>query len=73
MNHTLFSQPPYAVTALRPVATAAFLLCCSLTAQAQTADQDTAHQLQSVEVTATGLGLGVHEMAAPVSVLDGEA
>lgn len=73
MNHTMFSQPQHALTAWRPVATAAFLLCCSFTTQAQTAEQDTAHQMRSVEVTATGLGLGMHEMAAPVSVLDGEA
>lgn len=60
--------------ALRPITMAAAMLCGGWTmAQAQSLEPSAAeHQLQSVEVSATGLPLGVTEMAAPVSVLEGE-
>ncbi|MDO4593632.1 MAG: hypothetical protein Q4B46_12675, partial [Comamonadaceae bacterium] len=54
--------------ALRPITMAAAMLCGGWTmAQAQSLEPSAAeHQLQSVEVSATGLPLGVTEMAAPV-------
>lgn len=58
--------------ALQQITVATAMFCGHAAAFAQ-ADQGHEHRLQSVEVTATGLRLGTGEMAAPVSVLDGDA
>ena len=54
-----------------PTTWAVAMLCGSGAVYAQT-NSDQEHQMQSVEVVSTGLGLGTHEMATPVSVLDGD-
>lgn len=59
--------------AFRPATLATAMLCSSGGIYAQTAAANTEHALPSVEVSATGLGLSVADMAAPVSVLDGDA
>lgn len=60
--------------ALRPITLAATLCgCCAAAPALSQTDTATAeHQLPTTQVTATGLGLSVHDMAAPVSVLDGD-
>lgn len=57
---------------LKPITMAAALLGGHTAVFAQSVSTHE-HHLNSIEVTATGLGLGVGDMAAPVSVLDGDA
>ena len=58
--------------ALHPITMAAALVCGGwLNVQAQTLE-NTEHHLHSIEVTASGMGWNANEMAAPVSVLEGE-
>ena len=63
---------PARALALRPITMAAAILCGGwFNVQAQSL-QDKEQQLHSIEVTATGIGLGAGGMAAPVSVLEAE-
>ena len=63
---------PARALALRPITMAAAILCGGwFNVQAQSL-QGNEQQLPSIEVTATGIGLGAGDMAAPVSVLEAE-